>query len=160
MVYSDFCLAKISIIPRGIAALGYPQQLPSEDRYLLKKAELLEWIDVFLGGRVAEQLVFADNSTGPQNDLQQATDMARRMVTRYGMSRGLGQATFDHAAAPLLSPASMQQGLPCSVSTAKTIDTEIEAMLGEAHARARATWTDKRAALDAVLAASPRQVHG
>jgi cell division protease FtsH len=88
-------VAKVSIIPRGIAALGYTQQLPTEDRYLLKKAELLDRLDVLLGGRVAEELVFGDVSTGAQDDLQRATDLVRHMITRYGMSERLGLATFE-----------------------------------------------------------------
>jgi cell division protease FtsH len=143
-------VAKISIIPRGIAALGYTQQLPAGDRYLLKKSELLDRIDVFLGGRVAEELAFGDVSTGAQNDLQQATDMARQMVTQYGMSQGLGLATFEQPAARLLVPAALQQRMPYSESTAQAIDTEIEALLGQAHGRVRATLTEKRLLLDAL----------
>jgi hypothetical protein len=97
-------VAKVSIIPRGIAALGYTQQLPTEDRYLLKKSELLDRMDVLLGGRVAEELVFGDCLTGAQNDLQMATDLARHMVTQYGMSERLGLATFEQAAAARRMP--------------------------------------------------------
>ena len=81
---------KISIIPRGIAALGYTQQQPTEDRYLLTRPELLDRLAVLLGGRVAEELVFGEVSTGAQNDLQRATDIARSMVAEYGMSDRLG----------------------------------------------------------------------
>jgi len=88
-------VAKISVIPRGVAALGYTQQQPTEDRYLMTRAELLDRLDVLLGGRVAEELVFGDVSTGAQDDLQRATDMARHMVARYGMSEALGLATFE-----------------------------------------------------------------
>jgi cell division protease FtsH len=143
-------VSKISIIPRGIAALGYTQQLPTGDRYLLKKSELLDRIDVFLGGRVAEELVFGDVSTGAQNDLQQATDLARQMVTQYGMGRGLGLATFEQPAAPLLAPAALQRKVPYSEGTAQTIDSEIEALLDEAHTRVRATLTERRGLLDTV----------
>jgi cell division protease FtsH len=75
-------VAKVSIIPRGVAALGYTQQRPTEDRYLMTRAELLDRLDVLLGGRVAEELIFGDVSTGAQDDLQRATDMARHMVAR------------------------------------------------------------------------------
>jgi cell division protease FtsH len=85
-------VAKVSIIPRGIGALGYTQQQPTEDRYLLKHGELLDRLDVLLGGRAAEQLVFKELSTGAQNDLQRATAMARQMITLYGMSDVLGPA--------------------------------------------------------------------
>src|SRR5512136_191351 len=77
---------KISIIPRGIAALGYTMQFPTEDRFLLKKTELLNKIATLLGGRAAEEIVFGDISTGAHNDLAKATDIARSMVKEYGMS--------------------------------------------------------------------------
>ena len=86
---------KISIIPRGIAALGYTQQQPTEDRYLMTRSELLDRLAVLLGGRVAEELVFGEISTGAQNDLQRATDIARSMVTEYGMSDRLGLVTYE-----------------------------------------------------------------
>src|SRR6266568_3015301 len=88
-------VAKISIIPRGVAALGYTQQQPTEDRYLMTRAELLDRLDVLLGGRVAEELVFGDVSTGAQDDLQRASDLVRHMVTQYGMSDELGLGTFE-----------------------------------------------------------------
>ena len=91
-------VAKVSIIPRGVAALGYTQQLPTEDRYLMTRAELLDRLDVLLGGRVAEEIVFGDVSTGAQNDLQRATDLARHMVTQYGMSETLGLVDLRGAA--------------------------------------------------------------
>ena len=146
-------MAKISIIPRGIAALGYTQQLPADDRYLLKRAELLDRIDVFLGGRVAEELAFGDVSTGAQNDLQMATDLARHMVTQYGMSSRLGLATFEQAPSPLLVPPALQPRQAYSESTAQAIDTEIDQMLDDAHTRVRATLADKRSLLDALAQA-------
>lgn len=85
---------KVSIIPRGIGALGYTQQLPIEDRYLMTKNELLDRLQVLLGGRVAEEIIFGDISTGAQNDLIRATDIARTMVTEYGMSERLGPLTY------------------------------------------------------------------
>ncbi len=93
-------VAKISIIPRGIAALGYTQQQPTEDRYLMTRSELLDRLAVLLGGRVAEELVFGEISTGAQNDLQRATDMARSMVTEYGMSDRLGLVTYERPQRP------------------------------------------------------------
>ncbi|NOT54185.1 MAG: ATP-dependent zinc metalloprotease FtsH, partial [Deltaproteobacteria bacterium] len=86
---------KVSIIPRGIAALGYTQQLPTEDRYLMTRTELENRLCVLLGGRVAEEIMFHDVSTGAQDDLQKATDIARSMVTEYGMSERLGLRTFE-----------------------------------------------------------------
>ena len=100
---------KISIIPRGIAALGYTQQQPTEDRYLMTRPELLDRLAVLLGGRVAEELVFGDVSTGAQNDLQRATDIARSMVAEYGMSDRLGLG--DLRIAP---PAHVSAGGLCS----------------------------------------------
>ncbi|HUN25769.1 MAG TPA: ATP-dependent zinc metalloprotease FtsH [Steroidobacteraceae bacterium] len=143
-------VAKISIIPRGIAALGFTQQLPTEDRYLLKRTELLDRLDVLLGGRVAEELVYGDTSTGAQDDLQRATDMARHMVTQYGMSERLGQVTFD---APrqgvfLNVPQAPPQQAGYSEETARLIDEEIARLMSEAHARVKRTLSEKRALLD------------
>jgi cell division protease FtsH len=142
-------VAKVSIIPRGIAALGYTQQQPTEDRYLLKKSELYDRLDVFLGGRVAEELVFGDVSTGAQNDLQMATDMARHMVTQYGMSERLGLATFEQAPSPSLYPGTLEKR-PYGERTAQGIDEEIAQLLAEAYARVKATLTEKRELLDAL----------
>ncbi|HJW56032.1 MAG TPA: ATP-dependent zinc metalloprotease FtsH [Burkholderiaceae bacterium] len=143
-------VAKISIIPRGIAALGYTQQLPTEDRYLLKRTELLDRLDVFLGGRVAEELAFGDVSTGAQNDLQMATDMARHMITQYGMSQRLGLVTFEEVRTPFLNPVLAQEQKPYSERTAEAIDAEVSALLDDAHARVRDTLNAKRALLDLV----------
>jgi cell division protease FtsH len=143
-------VAKVSIIPRGIAALGYTQQLPTEDRYLLKKSELLDRLDVFLGGRVAEEIVFGDISTGAQNDLEMATDVARHMVTQYGMSQRLGLAAFEQAAAPTLNPSGLAERRPYSEQTAQLIDDEIVRLLAEARERVRATLIEKRDLLDAL----------
>ena len=85
---------KISIIPRGIAALGYTMQVPTEDRFLMKKTELLNKIATLMGGRAAEELIFGDISTGAHNDISKATDIARSMVTEYGMSRTSARSTF------------------------------------------------------------------
>jgi cell division protease FtsH len=142
-------VAKVSIIPRGIAALGYTQQLPTEDRYLLKKSELLDRMDVLLGGRVAEELVFGDLSTGAQNDLQMATDLARRMVAQYGMSERVGLATFEQPAAAPYAPA-QPSNTAYSERTARLIDGEIARLLDEAHARVRVTLREQRALLDAL----------
>jgi cell division protease FtsH len=143
-------VSKISIIPRGIAALGYTMQLPTEDRYLLKKAELLDRLDVLLGGRVAEELVFGDVSTGAQNDLQRATDMARHMVTQYGMSEQLGLATFEEPRQAFLNvQAAVMPGVrEYSERTAQTIDEEIRRILAEAHGRVRETLAKRRGVLE------------
>jgi cell division protease FtsH len=144
-------VTKISIIPRGIAALGYTQQLPTEDRYLLKKSELLDRLDVFLGGRVAEEIVFGDVSTGAQNDLQRATDMVRHMITQYGMSETLGLATFEEPRTDIfLNVPSVHGKREYSEQTAQAIDEEIKKLLDGAHHRVKETLTGKRPALEAL----------
>src|SRR5574337_1277423 len=97
-------VAKISIIPRGIAALGYTQQLPTEDRYLMTRSELLGRVSILLGGRVAEEMVFGDVSTGAQNDLQRATEVARTMLTQFGMSEKLCRVSLEGPRTPLFLP--------------------------------------------------------
>lgn len=146
-------VSKISIIPRGIAALGYTQQLPTEDRYLLKRSELLDRLDVLLGGRVAEELVYGDISTGAQNDLQRATDMARHMITQYGMSERLGHVTFE-APRPsaFLNVADFSQRAVYSEDTARLIDEEIAKLIAAAHERVKRTLTERRTVLDALAA--------
>lgn len=144
-------VTKISIIPRGIAALGYTRQLPTEDRYLLKKSELLDRLDVLLGGRVAEEIIFGDVSTGAQNDLQRATDMVRHMITQYGMSETLGLATFEEPRTDIFLNVSGVHGQrEYSEQTAQTIDEEIKKLLEEAHHRVKETLTGKRPALEAL----------
>ncbi len=144
-------VSKVSIIPRGVAALGYTLQTPTEDRYLMRRAELLDRIDVMLGGRVAEEIVFGDISTGAQNDLQRATDLARHMVTQYGMSETLGLVTFEEPRTnPFLNVAGTAAGREYSEKTAQTIDDEIRAIVRDARERARDTLTKRRTALDAL----------
>ena len=144
-------VVKISIIPRGIAALGYTQQQPTEDRYLMRKAELLDRLDVLLGGRVAEEIVFNDVSTGAQNDLQRATDMARHMVTHYGMSEAIGLVAHEAPRTPtFLGAPQPPEARSYSERTAETIDAEVRRLLDEAKARVAATLTAKRALLEAL----------
>jgi cell division protease FtsH len=140
-------VAKISLIPRGVAALGYTQQKPTEDRYLMTRAELLDRLDVLLGGRVAEELVFGDVSTGAQDDLQRATDMARAMVARYGMSEALGLATFEAPRQALFLNVPSLAQREYSEETARRIDAEIEQLLKTAHGRVRETLTARREVL-------------
>jgi len=142
-------VAKISIIPRGVAALGYTQQRPTEDRYLMTRSELLDRLDVLLGGRVAEELTFGDVSTGAQDDLQRATDIARHMITRYGMSETLGLATFEPPR-PLFLPGATSGPKEYSERTAEAIDAEIQTLLEAAHRRVRETLTAKRPTLEAL----------
>ncbi|NKE73270.1 ATP-dependent zinc metalloprotease FtsH [Candidatus Manganitrophus noduliformans] len=144
-------VSKISIIPRGVAALGYTQQQPTEDRYLLKKTELLDRLDVLLGGRVAEEIIFGDISTGAQDDLQRATDLARHMVTRFGMSERLGLAAFASPAGnSFLRLPTFSEGREYSERTAQAIDEEIGRLLEEAHARVKETLVMQRGKLEAL----------
>ena len=139
---------KISIIARGIAALGYTQQRPIEDRYLMTRAELLDRLAVLLGGRVAEELVFDEVSTGAQNDLQRATDIARSMVTEYGMSDRLGLVTYERPRHPLFAPESFSQNKAYSETMAARIDEEIARLIDEAHKRVHVILTERRKVLD------------
>jgi len=139
---------KISIISRGIAALGYTQQRPTEDRYLMTRAELLDRLAVLLGGRVAEELVFGEVSTGAQNDLQRATDIARSMVTEYGMSDRLGLVTYERPRQPLFAPDNFGQNKTYSETKAAEIDEEISRVIDEAHKRVQIILTDRRKVLD------------
>jgi cell division protease FtsH len=117
---------KVSIIPRGIAALGYTQQLPTEDRYLMTKNELVDKISVLFGGRIAEEIIFQEVSTGAQNDLLRATDIAERMVREFGMS-DLGLVTFEKERRPLFLETGMgyDTGRQVSEETARGIDAEV-----------------------------------
>jgi cell division protease FtsH len=139
---------KITIIPRGIAALGYTQQQPTEDRYLMTRSELLDRLAVLLGGRVAEELVFEEISTGAQNDLQRATEIARSMVTEYGMSDRLGLVTYERPRQPMFLPESYTPGKTYSEEKAGQIDEEISRVVEEAHQRVRGILGAHRNVLD------------
>jgi cell division protease FtsH len=141
---------KVSIIPRGIAALGYTQQLPTEDRYLMTREELLDRLSVLLGGRVAEELIFGDISTGAQNDLQRATDIARSMVTEYGMSEKLGLVTYAKERRPLFLEAGFSPAKEYSDETAREIDAEVSRLMEEAHDRVRKILTEKKQQLEVI----------
>ena len=127
---------KISIIPRGIAALGYTMQVPTEYRYLMKKTELLNKIASLLGGRAGEEIIFGDISTGAHNDLARATDIAKSMIKEYGMSDRLGQVYFAREKRPQFLDMGMREAGDYSDATAETIDNEIKAVIGTEYARA------------------------
>ena len=139
---------KISIIPRGIAALGYTQQQPTEDRYLMTRSELLDRLAVLLGGRVAEELVFKEISTGAQNDLQRATDIARSMVTEYGMSDRMGLVSYERPRQPMFLPEGFSPGKNYSEAKAAQIDEEVTRFIEEAHQRVRKILSERRTVLD------------
>ena len=132
---------RVSIVPRGVAALGYTLQLPTEDRYLMTRSELLDRLAVLLGGRVAEELVYGEVSTGAQNDLEQATEIARAMVMDYGMSEKLGPQTFRRRESLFLEPV-WRHREDISEETARLIDQEVAAIIKEAHERARKVLTE------------------
>jgi len=129
-------LHKVSIIPRGHAALGYTLHLPVEDRYLVTEKELLDKITVLLGGRVAEELVFKEITTGAQNDLEVATNYAQRMVCEYGMSKKMGNLTFGKKDREVFLGRDLLREKDYSESTAVMIDEEVRRIVDECHTRA------------------------
>ncbi len=139
---------KVSVIPRGIAALGYTQQQPTEDRYLMTRSELVDRLAVLLGGRVAEELVFNEISTGAQNDLQRASDIARAMVTEYGMSDLLGLVSYERPRQAMFPQESFSSGKNYSEAKAAQIDDEITRFVDEAHQRVRKILLERRPVLD------------
>jgi len=141
-------IQKISIIPRGIAALGYTLQLPTEDRFLMTKTELENKIAVLLGGRIAEELIFAEASTGAQNDLVKVTDIAKSMIKSYGMSNKLGTITLDRERQPLMMQiqAPQEKG-DYSEETAREIDCEVRRIIDEQFERVKRLLAERKAAL-------------
>src|SRR5688500_11041929 len=142
---------KISIVQRGFGALGYTMQLPLEDRYLLTRKDLENQMAVLLGGRSAEEIAVGEVSTGAQNDLQRATDIARAMVTQFGMSEELGTVNYEAARRPAFLELQVgQQRGPYGEDTAQRIDAEVKRFLDEAHDRARAIIAERRSLLETV----------
>lgn len=141
---------RVSIIPRGIAALGYTLQLPEEERYLLTKEELLSKISVLFGGRIAEELVFNEISTGAQNDLEKATEIARAMVMDYGMSETLGPQTFRKRESLFLDIPFKEREL-ISEETARLIDQEIAKILKSCYDKARKILEERREKLEKLV---------
>jgi len=135
---------RISIVPRGISALGYTLQLPTEDRYLMTKTELLDRLAVLLGGRVAEEIIFGEISTGAHNDLQRTTDIATSMVKEFGMSEKLGYVTFEKEKQPLFLPSSLFPTREYSEDTAKQIDEEVKKIVDETYLRVKEILTAKK----------------
>jgi cell division protease FtsH len=140
---------KISIVQRGFGALGYTMQLPLEERYLLTREDLLSQLAVLLAGRTAEEIAFGHLSTGAQNDLQRATDIARAMVTEFGMSETLGAVNYNgHKRQAFIDMPFMQEKGNYSEDTALKIDVEVKRIIGEAQASAREVLQERRATLD------------
>jgi cell division protease FtsH len=145
-------VTKVSIIPRGLGALGYTMQLPIEDRYLLTRSELRDRMAGLMGGRVAEEEVFGEPSTGASNDLQQATGVARMMVRDYGMSAALGPIALGDERGPGFLGVKGLESRSYSEQTALEVDREVQSMVLEAQDRARELVRTFRDKLDAVAA--------
>jgi len=141
---------KVTIIPHGVAALGYTQQLPTQDRYLYTKEELLDRITVMLGGRAAEEVVFHDVSTGAQDDLQRVGEMTRRMITELGMSEHLGAYAVEQARQPMFLDSGYQQSRHYSEETARRIDNEAQTLVERMYQRAHQILEMHRDKLEAL----------
>ncbi|MDZ7364045.1 MAG: ATP-dependent zinc metalloprotease FtsH [candidate division KSB1 bacterium] len=139
---------RVSIIPRGVAALGYTLQLPTEDRYLMTRTELLNRLKVLLGGRVAEEIIFKEISTGAQNDLERATAIARSMVTEYGMSPRLGPLSYAKEKRGLFIGLELGGGEPHSEKVAGEIDEEVRTIVEEAYREVTTLLTQKKPKLE------------
>ncbi len=139
---------KISIIPRGIAALGYTMQTPTEDRFLMHKSELLNRVATLLGGRAAEEIVFKDISTGAHNDLARATDIARSMVKEYGMSSKVGQVYFAREKRNQFLNVPAEGAVEYSEATAELIDSEVRWIISDQYAQALEILSDKKEVLN------------
>jgi cell division protease FtsH len=142
---------KISIVSRGMAALGYTLQLPTEDRFLMDEAELRGQIATLLGGRSAEEIVFNSITTGASNDLQRATDLAEQMVTTFGMSKILGPLAYQQGQRPMF----LNDGMPnarrsMSEETAQAIDREVKDIVETAHQQALETLRNNRDLLETI----------
>jgi cell division protease FtsH len=142
---------KISIVQRGFGALGYTMQLPLEDRYLMQRKDLLAQLAVLLGGRTAEEIALGEISTGAQNDLQRATDIARAMVTEWGMSDALGAVHYEAGKRSrfLDIPIGPERGAYAE-DTARLIDAEVKRIMTDAHNDARRLLTERRDLLEQV----------
>ncbi len=146
-------LHKVSIIPRGHAALGYTLQMPLEDRYIMTRRELLGKLAVLLGGRSAEELTFGEVTTGAQNDLEMATEIARKMVCEYGMSDQLGALTYGRHEGMVFLGRDIVEERNYSDQTAVLIDQEVRRIIQESHDRAREILTQHRDRLNRLSAA-------
>jgi cell division protease FtsH len=140
---------KVSIIPRGIGSLGYTIQRPTEDRYLMTREELENRMAVLLGGRAAERLIFSELSTGAADDLAKATDIARNMVTRFGMDEKLGQVALDEPPQTFLGvqPPTLDFNRAYSERTAREVDLAVRALIERAFSKATEILQDRREAL-------------
>ncbi len=145
-------LHKVSIIQRGMA-LGYTLQLPTEDRYIMTRSELLDQITVFLGGRVAEEIFFQESTTGATDDLKKTTELARRMVTDFGMSEALGPVSLGRKYEQPFLGRDIMEDRNYSEQVASTIDREVSTIIEDCYQRAKQLLTDHADELRAVVAA-------
>lgn len=141
---------RVSIIPRGVAALGYTLQLPTEDRYLMTRSELESRLKVLLGGRVAEELIFKEISTGAQNDLERATQIARSMVVEYGMSEKLGPISYSSGQRSIYLGYQLPETKPYSEQIAAEIDNEVRMIVENAYKEVKNLLTKKKNKLEEV----------
>jgi cell division protease FtsH len=139
---------KISIIPRGVGALGYTIQRPTEDRFLMTREELENKMAVLLGGRAAEEVVFNHLSTGAANDLAKVTDIARSMVMRYGMVKALGHVAYEEERPPFLAGALPQGHREYSEETAREIDVAVRQIVDSTYKKALGILQRERATLE------------
>jgi cell division protease FtsH len=140
---------KISIIPRG-RALGYTLTLPTEDKFLVRKSELVDQLAMLMGGRTAEEMIFEDPTTGAQNDIDRATTIARQMVTEYGMSDELGPLRFGQPQGEVFLGRDLTSTPDYSDEVANRIDTEVRRLIEDAHRIAREILVANREVLDAL----------
>ena len=141
---------KVTIVPRGVAALGYTMPLPDGDRYLYHRSRFMDDLAGLLGGRVAEEIVFGDITTGAGSDLERATKLARKMVTEFGMSDKLGPLTFGGKEELVFLGKEIGEQRNYSESTAEVIDSEIRRLIDEAYGVARGVLMERREALDSL----------
>ena len=140
---------KVSIIPRGIGALGYTMQRPTEDRFVIERGELMNRMAVLMGGRASEEIVFGEISTGAADDLDRATDIARQMVTRFGMAETLGQRVYEPQRQAYLGEAMIgTRPKDYSDETNREIDIAVRGLVEEAYGKAKATLNARRAELE------------
>jgi cell division protease FtsH len=143
---------KVSIIPRGIAALGYTLQLPIEEKFLSTEQELKDQLAILLGGRSAEEMILGGISTGAQNDLEKASEIARQMVCQLGMSKKLGPLTYGKRQRLAFLDVEGAEEKNYSDDTARIIDAEVKELVEEAQQRAQGILTEKRAVLEKLAA--------
>src|SRR5437588_8943472 len=141
---------KVSSISRGMA-LGWTLSLPEEDKYLVSRDELMDQIAGIMGGRVAEEIVFGDITSGAENDIQRATQIARRMVTQWGMSEKLGTVTMGHKEELVFLGRDLGEQRNYSEEIAAIIDEEIRSIINHGYQTARTILTQQRNKLDAVV---------